>query len=255
MRFIDFFDRAYVINLPSRIDRRQEIEKELEGAEIPLKLGKVELFPAIKPDKADPFVSVGTKGCFLSHLNILKKAKADGLKNVLILEDDLRFQKKFKQYGDLLAQELSKRDWHIVHFGFFFPDRSLPYSKDEIPTLKPCPDEIQGTHFYAVNGNVIDQLIDFLEVLMHRPVGHPDGGVMSIDGALNVFKWQHPEIVRLVLDPPFGDQRSSRSDISPSRLDQIPVLNSFVELARNAGFSRSLKDLSKTISSSFKPVS
>ena len=118
MKFIDFFDRIYVINLPSRDDRRREMERELKNAGMPFTSGKVELFPAIRPDNAEPFYSIGCKGCFLSHLNVLKEARMQGLKNVLILEDDLELRQDFQQYEDIILAELTQQNWDIVHFGY-----------------------------------------------------------------------------------------------------------------------------------------
>lgn len=64
---------------------------------------------------------------------------------------------------------------------------------------------------------------------------------MSPDGVLNIFKWQHPTIVRLIAVPSFGNQRSSRSDISTQWFDQVPVLDFLAGLARKWGFVRTIE--------------
>jgi len=56
---------------------------------MPLTPHKVEIFPAIGPDEAGGFPSIGPRGCFSSHVAILKQAKHQGLSNILIVEDDL----------------------------------------------------------------------------------------------------------------------------------------------------------------------
>ena len=230
MKFIDFFDRAYVINLPSRTDRRQEMASELRSAGMPFTSGKVEIFSAIKPESPEPFQSIGYKGCFLSHLNVLKKAKMEGLNNVLVMEDDLKLRNDFQRYEDDILRELLDHSWDIAHFGYLSDNFSQEGVKS--PILQPFSGEIIGAQFYAVNRKAFDTLIDFFEILLERPDGHPDGGPMSPDGVFNVFKWQHPDIVRLIAVPSFGAQRSSRSDISPSWFDQVPLLKYFVELLR-----------------------
>ncbi|HAX77040.1 MAG TPA: LPS biosynthesis glycosyltransferase, partial [Cyanobacteria bacterium UBA11372] len=53
------------------------------------------MFPAIRPDDAGDFPSIGARGCFESHLAILKQALADRLSNVLIVEDDLKISQRF----------------------------------------------------------------------------------------------------------------------------------------------------------------
>ncbi|MBW4469023.1 MAG: glycosyltransferase family 25 protein [Stenomitos rutilans HA7619-LM2] len=246
MRFSEFFDCAFVINLPARTDRRREITKELEDAGMPFKPGDVELFEAIRPDSPGPFASIGYRGAFLSHLNVLKQAKARGLKNVLVMEDDLQLRQDFNQYEEILLAELFETDWDLVHFGYGCDER-FDTHKVNVPLLQPFSGEIIGAQLYAVNGKALDQLIHFFEAVLQRPAGHPEGSPMSPDGVFNVFKWQHPAIVRLIAIPSFGNQRSSRSDISTQWFDQLPVLSSLAGLARKLGFARSIKSILRSL--------
>jgi len=245
MRFIEFFDCAYVINLPQRTDRRQEMAKELEKAGMPFSSGKVELFSAIRPDSPGSFQSIGYRGAFLSHLNVLKQARAKDLKTVLVMEDDLKLRQDFKQYEAMLLEELLERDWDLVHFGYCC-DEPFDAKNVNSPILQPFSGEIIGAQFYAVNGKAFDQLINFFEGVLQRPAGHPEGSPMSPDGVFNIFKWQHQTIVRLIAVPSFGDQRSSRSDISAQWFDQLPVLSFLAGLARKWGFARSFKAFLKS---------
>lgn len=246
MRFIEFFDCAYVINLPARTDRRREIEAELNRAGMPFKTGKVELFAAIRPDDPGPFESIGYRGAFLSHLNVLKQAKARGLKNVLVMEDDLQLRQDFNQYEEMLLKELLETDWDLVHFGYGC-DAHFDSQKVSAPIFQPFSGEIIGAQFYAVNGKALDQLIAFFEAVLQRPAGHPEGSPISPDGIFNLFKWQHPTINRLIAMPSFGNQRSSRSDISAQWFDQLPVFSSLAGLARKLGVARSVKGLLKSL--------
>ena len=232
MKFMDFFDRAYVINLPSRKDRRQEIMRELKNTDMSFTPGKFELFPAIRPENPGSFKSIGYRGAFLSHLSVLKKAKEEDLRNVLIMEDDLQLRKDFKQYEEIIIEELSESNWDIAHFGYG-GNRCDSNKEVSLPILQPFSESIIGAQFYAVNGKTFDKLINFFELLLQRPSGHPEGGPMSPDGVFNVFKWKNPDIVRLIVVPSFGGQRSSRSDISPSWFDQLAILKSLAQLARN----------------------
>lgn len=246
MKFIEFFDCAYVINLPSRPDRRSEMVHELKNVGIPFPSGDVKLFTAIRPDSAGPFQSIGYRGAFLSHLNVLKQARANGLKNVLVMEDDLMLRRDFQQYEASLLGELLGGNWDLVHFGYCC-DEPFNARKVSAPILQPFSGEIIGAQFYAVNGRAFDQLIDFFEALLQRPAGHPDGSPMSPDGVFNIFKWQHPTIVRMIAVPSFGDQRSSRSDISAQWFDQVPVLSALAGFARKGGFVRSIKQRLKSV--------
>ena len=66
-----FFDQIFIINLVERRDRRHEMELQLKKIGIYLPNDKVKFFPAIRPKVLAGFPSIGAKGCFLSHLNVL----------------------------------------------------------------------------------------------------------------------------------------------------------------------------------------
>jgi glycosyl transferase family 25 len=78
----DFIDKAVYINLDHREDRRQIMNHFFQEAGIPSE--KVERFSAIRHKH-------GVVGCAMGHIEILKKAKREGWKAVLILEDDMKW--------------------------------------------------------------------------------------------------------------------------------------------------------------------
>lgn len=242
MKFIEFFDCIYVINLPYRSDRRKLIEQELSAAGMPFTPGKVELFPGIRPDSAGAFESIGYKGAFLSHLSVLKRAQTEQLQKVLVIEDDLSLFDSFKVCEEALIEKLSQTDWDIIHFGY--EPRQINYIGNEsTATLQPAPRELIGLHFYGVNGDALGPLIQFLEAVLRRPGGHPEGGSLPPDGALNMFCWQNPAVIRLISIPCLGEQRSSRSDISSKWFDRVPVLSELVNVARHSGFMDQIKQV------------
>lgn len=240
MKFIDYFDRAYVLNLPERRDRREAMAKELDRVGLPLTPGKVEIFAAIKPSDPGPFERIGFRGCYLSHLEMFKQARDAGAKNLLIMEDDLQFRPDFCQYEDAVLKELMSQNWDTVQFGYI-ADWADSEAEISFPMLKPFDGEVIGTHFHAVNGKMLQPMIDFFELLLSRPAGHPDGGPMPPDGALNVIKWQYPEMNRLLAMPVLGTQRSSRSDVTPSWYDHLPVVGALADFARSSGLTSVLK--------------
>lgn len=227
MKAKDFFERIYVVNLPNRTDRRKRIVAELEKVGLPLTQNRVEIFPAIRPDNAGDFPNIGARGCFLSHLAILKQAKNDGLSNVLIMEDDLVISNLFREHEEFLVKELQQTDWGIVYLG-----HPHPFKNQSEVTLQRFTGMLKTTHFYAVNGVVISQLIEFLEEVLQRPPGHPDGGPMHVDGAYDHFRAKNPNLITLLASPSLGSQESSRSDITPSWLDQTLILKDVASTAR-----------------------
>lgn len=225
----EYFDRTYVINLPARTDRRAAMIQELKQAGMPLRPGCVEIFPAVRPADAGGFPSIGARGCFLSHQAVLQQALADGLKRVLILEDDLSIAKTFQRDQDRLEEQLRSSDWGFVYFGHIEGDPG-----PEPARLAPTSAPLVTAHFYGVNGPVLAPLSAFLETLLQRPPGHPDGGPMHVDGAFSTFRALHPEIVTLLATPNQGWQRSSRSDIAPNRwFDRVPGVRELVRVARS----------------------
>ncbi|MGD1874709.1 MAG: glycosyltransferase family 25 protein [Mastigocoleus sp.] len=245
MKFIEFFDRVYIINLPERVDRRKGMEKELKNVGIPFNPQKVEFFSAIRPDSPGSFQSIGYRGAFLSHLNVLKRAKELQLNNVLVMEDDLAFSEHFNEYEDRLIEQLQQTNWDLVQFGYFPVKGIIQPTGSTFATYQPFSGEIIGSHFYGVNGKTLDRLINFFEILLSRPAGHPEGGPMSPDGVFNVFPWQNKDIVRLISIPSFGGQRSSRSDCHADLkwFDRLPVFQQGATLVRSMGIVNKMKSI------------
>ncbi|MBW4619817.1 MAG: glycosyltransferase family 25 protein [Cyanosarcina radialis HA8281-LM2] len=228
MKILDFFDRAYAINLPHRKDRYQMIVRELEKAGMSLEPNKVEVFPAIQPSEAERFSSTAVRGCFLSHLGILKLAKQEGLRNVLIMEDDVAIAPEFRTNQNLLVEQLQQRDWGFVYFGH---GHQQQLESTSAVALQSFSEPIITAHFYGVNGAIFDRLILFLEEMQQRPWDHPDGGPMPIDGAYSTFR-THYSIPTQIASPSLGWQQSSRSDLSPSWFDDLPVIRQLANTAR-----------------------
>jgi len=228
MRILDFFQRAYVINLPQRTDRLKGAEKELKKLELSFTPGKLELFPAIRPTESNGFPSIGAYGCLLSHLSVLKQARNDGLANVLVMEDDLAIHRHFKDVEAALVEQLSQKKWDIAYFG----------DANDRPVISPVQFDvvthgIMTTTFYGVNAQVLDRLIQFLETIQERPIGHPDGGPMHLDAAYSTFRHQNPDVTTIQTNGGVVTQRSSRSDIAPNAwYDKLPVAAPILSVMR-----------------------
>lgn len=228
MKILDLFERAYVINLPERSDRRQGAAKELQKLDLAFTPNQLELFPGIRPVETGGFPSIGAQGCFLSHLQILRQARQDHLMNVLIIEDDLLIHRAFQPVESSLIEALSQQAWDMAYFG----------DSTDRPVVQPVAwqrldHEILTTTFYGVHCQIFDRLIAFLETLMMRPSGHPDGGPMHLDGAYNVFRRQHADIITLQTNCGLVAQRSSRSDIYPSAwYESVPGVRPVIDVLR-----------------------
>jgi hypothetical protein len=231
LKLLNYFDRIYVINLPTRRDRRRAMLRELVTVEWPLTPNKVEIFPGIRPIDAAGFPSIGVRGCFLSHLAVLERARADGLSNVLVMEDDLAIDPRLIAEQEYLVETLQTSQWGFVYFGHVL---DLDKASVAPPVFLRCFEgPIVTAHFYGVNGAIFDPLISFLRMLQDRPPGHRDGGPMYPDGAFSFFRQRNPEILTLVACPSLGRQRRSRSDLATRWFDRIPGLRDIVGLLRS----------------------
>jgi glycosyl transferase, family 25 len=225
---LNFFDKSYVINLPERQDRLRGIEHELKRLRGSHSSDKVKIFSAIKPTDQGEFPSIGARGCFLSHLAILKEAHAQNLRNLLIMEDDLSFSKFLIEHKESIAQELETLDWNFIYFG-----HTKSIVSDQKKVFHEFNEPIEFTHFLAINGTIFEPLIHFLEQVLERPGGHPDGGPMHVDGAYSTFRAQNSRVITLLASPSLGFQRSSPSNIAGYKwFDRLPVLSQFLGTAR-----------------------
>ena len=227
MNLGDLFGCTYVINLPERKDRRKAILRELEQLGMPLTPGKLEIFSAVRPSDAAGFPSPGVRGCFLSHLGVLKEAQRRKLPAVLILEDDLTFSPLILLDFSALRFALEHQMWDFVYLGHV---EKVP---SETPlALVPFSGPLVTAHFYGVNGSILDPLIEYLELVLTRPPGHPLGGPMHFDGALTMFRQANPTARTLIAQPNLGWQRSSRSDLHSNWFQQAPVFGEMYDAAR-----------------------
>lgn len=235
--FLDATGPIVLVNLPYRADRRAEFAKQLQGLGLTYDHPKVQLFAAIRPDSAEGFPTIGTRGCFLSHLGILQQALARGWDRVLICEDDLDFTAHTPARLPGITAALERTDWSMFYGGY---GDEVSGQKVAPGLVRVDPDSgVSCTHFYAVRGPAIADLVRYLEQMLARDPGHPDGGPMHYDGALCWFRKAHPQHVTLAALPPIGVQRPSRTDVHDLRwFDRWPGIRSLASLARKVGAAR-----------------
>lgn len=143
-----YIDHIFYINLDKRIDRKTEIEDELN------KMGLVaERFQAYN-------IEPGFIGCSLSHLYVLKLAKKRNYKNVLILEDDFSFLVNKQELEDNLTSFFENNiDYDVCFLSYNViqnkPVQNYPFIMKAL--------EVQTASGYLVNGLYLDKLINLYE--------------------------------------------------------------------------------------------
>ena len=220
------FPLIRVVNLPERTDRLRDMSAELRALGAPFPPGHVEVFAAVRPTELAGFPSLGAHGCFMSHLSILRDAQARNVSSVLVLEDDLEVLPADIARLNALLGRLPE-DWAML-----YPGHVEPVPLDGEPHWMPFAGPLGTSHCYAVHRSALPRLIAYLEACLVRPPGDPAGGPMHYDGALTMFRAQNPALKTYIAVPNLGRQRSSRSDITTRRLDQVPLLRDAISFAR-----------------------
>jgi glycosyl transferase family 25 len=203
-------EHAFYINLESRTDRKQHVEKQLSNIGI-----CATRFNAIR-------LNNGAIGCSMSHLKCLEIAKQNNWEHVLIVEDDILFLKPelFKNQINKFFKNHSDFDVLLIA-GNNMP----PYQKMDDSCVKVC--RCQTTTGYIVKKHYYDTLIanirEGIQKLMKNPEQH---ALYAIDKYW--FKLQEKDNWYLIT-PLTVIQREDYSDIEK----------------RNTNYMRSMIDLDK----------
>lgn len=125
----EFFDDIYCVNLSERVDKWEDTYRLFADIDCDLnKFDAVNGFTAgIPPQMPDPNFEIaglrgftpmrpGQVGCLLSHLGIIRKAQANGYKNVMIVEDDIQFDSDLFPDQCKFLEEVPD-DWDMIYFG------------------------------------------------------------------------------------------------------------------------------------------
>ncbi len=193
MKFNDFFEQAQVINLPERRDRRRQMKSQLNRAGL-----DAAFFPAVRVLEAGNWPSAGAWGCFQSHFRVLEGALQAGVRNVLVMEDDLDFSTAFRQMEDEAMAQIAASDWDLLYLGHLEEDQQGAFR------LELSSKRQMTAYFYAVNGGALPRLVRFLEEVQAREEGDPMGGPQHFDGALSMFREQNPDVRTLIARPRLG---------------------------------------------------
>jgi hypothetical protein len=227
------FDAIYLINLPERVDRKRELERELRSVGLQIDDPRLVWIRAVRPLEAGEFPSIGARGCFLSHLTCLQSALELGHNRILILEDDACFPRFRLNDLKRVMEKLKGMNWAMWYGGgSMLLDLSVGSDNSEIIPIDHAVG-VQAAHCVAFQGYAIGSVRDFLELILTRPGGHPEAGPMHVDGAYSTWRALNPTAITLVTLPPVCAQRSSQSDIAiPRWYDKTPLVRKGIATLR-----------------------
>lgn len=208
---IEFFDRIVLINLKRRPDRLANFRKLQSECGWPLP--EVEIFPAVDGERVGCAMGFteghGAFACRQSHVHVLERAASDGVKNILVLEDDCTFEADAFDRLDAFLK-LVPQDYAQLMLGGQSSDQRL------VTLVTPGlyrTKNTQRTHAYCMNGNKIPSLLKIWwtctghidHILPQFQIGNnvyqpgvfifgQSGGKSDISGATNPPKyWLTPE--------------------------------------------------------------
>lgn len=157
---------TFYINLLSRTERKEHVEKELKkiGA-----IKNVERFNAIKLEN-------GALGCSMSHLKCLEIAKQKDYEYVFICEDDITFLNPILFLEQLDRFLSTKRGWDVI---LVAGNNMIPYTQVDSTCIKVS--SCQTTTGYIVKREYYDKLIDNYKEGIQKQIKEPSVQDYKID--------------------------------------------------------------------------
>jgi len=145
---VEHIAKIIYINLDHRLDKKEQIENELNAFGLTYERHK------------GIFQPINDIGCTKSHLAVLKKAKTNGYKNVLILEDDFMFivsKEEFNKNITLLFE--TPVDFDVCMLSYYINNGE----NDKQHPFLIKTQEAQTASGYIVNESMYDRLIELYE--------------------------------------------------------------------------------------------
>jgi glycosyl transferase family 25 len=198
----DVIDKILYINLDSRHDRRNEIEREFIKAKIPI--NKIERISAIYNER-------GGLGCTASHIKCLKHAIQNKFNNVLILEDDFNFIEDKSIIMNGIKNILDfNNEWDVIFFSGNIL-KTIPFNKTFSKAI-----DVQCASGYLVNSRYYLKLLKNFEDGYKLFVKNNNPPLFAVD---IFWKSLQPIDNWYVFNIKLGYQRVSYSDIEKRTVD------------------------------------
>ena len=204
--FADYFDKILCINLDGDLDRWVDFMEQAR------KYGfadKVVRIPGV-------FSKVSGYGCARAHTNAMDYARRYSCKNVLVLEDDVKFLCSPQEMQDLLApsEEFIKTgDWDIIYLGMSLRDRLFKETPGPGTLIPFSRKNHYGRFAMAVNARSFN---------MYRPI--PPAQFFSREHRGDVYLKSRNDLKKFALYPLPASVTNA-----PSKNDPIQNSGNFVE--------------------------
>lgn len=141
--------KAFVINLDRRPDRLVELKVPFEYERFSATNGTI--FDEV-PKKLK-----GHIGCWDSHRRILERIKTEGLEYAVVMEDDVEFDKEFKEKIDHYVAQLPE-DWDLFYMGGWNVSKEIKKYSENLNVAE----DIYTTHAYIIRDKFIPVLLEVI---------------------------------------------------------------------------------------------
>ena len=168
-KWLDGVDVIYWINLDRSKDRRRWMEKLLDNPvfqDIPnerisaIDGKKTGLIESMLNGNKSNLASDSEYGCFLSHLETIKKLSESNYKTAIIFEDDMTLDLK-PYWKNNMKNVISNapEDWDIIQLCYNSVDNTKQFLKEEY-TKNKANGELKGAYAYLINKKAATKLMN-----------------------------------------------------------------------------------------------
>uniref|UniRef100_A0A8C5KKJ7 Cerebral endothelial cell adhesion molecule n=1 Tax=Jaculus jaculus TaxID=51337 RepID=A0A8C5KKJ7_JACJA len=193
------FDEVFVISLARRPQRRERMLSSLWEMEISCRVvdavdGRalnsstlrslgVDLLPGYQDPYSGRTLTKGEVGCFLSHYFIWEEVVARNLAQVVVFEDDVRFESNFQRRLERLMEDISARElsWDLIYLG-----RKQVNTEEEV-AVEGLPSLVVAGYSYWTLAYVLS-LAGARKLLASQPLRR----MLPVDEFLPIMFDQHP---------------------------------------------------------------
>ncbi|XP_027412228.1 inactive glycosyltransferase 25 family member 3 isoform X1 [Bos indicus] len=193
------FDEVFVISLARRPHRRERMltslwEMEISGRVVDAVDGRmlnssvmrtlgVDLLPGYQDPYSGRTLTKGEVGCFLSHYSIWEEVVTRGLAQVVVFEDDVRFESNFKGRLERLMEEVEaeKLPWDLIYLG------RKQVNPEEEAVVEGLPHLVAAGYSYWTLAYVLS-LAGARKLLASQPLRR----MLPVDEFLPIMFDQHP---------------------------------------------------------------
>ncbi|XP_049629984.1 inactive glycosyltransferase 25 family member 3 [Suncus etruscus] len=193
------FDEVFVISLARRPERRQRMLSSLWEMEIAARVvdavdGRtlnsstlrrlgVEMLPGYQDPHSGRTLTKGEVGCFLSHHSVWEEVVSRGLSQVLVFEDDVRFESNFRMRLQRLMAEVQAEQlaWDLIYLG------RKQVNPEEEAAVEGVPGLVVAGYSYWTLAYTLS-LLGARKLLASKPLHR----MLPVDEFLPIMFDQHP---------------------------------------------------------------